>query len=85
MQTSEKNKGQSQGKIQVKVPHQRSPHATKFEGRSQEESERQGRCGPRRRVEIGQEYLRTPRNGQSYLLLTDQRVVSSSAIRNKTQ
>ena len=38
------NKGPSLGKIQVKVPHQRSPCALKFEGRSQEETERQERC-----------------------------------------
>ena len=69
------NKGPSLGKVQVKVPHQRSPYALKFEDRSQEEIERQERW----RVEIGQE-----RNGQSYLLLTYQRMVSSSAIRNKT-
>ena len=31
-------------KIQVKVPHQRSPYAVKFEDRSQEEFERQERC-----------------------------------------
>ena len=32
------------GKISVKVPHQRSPHAVKFEDRSNEETERQQRC-----------------------------------------
>ena len=31
-------------KIQVKVPHQRSPNALKFEDRSQEEIKRQERC-----------------------------------------
>ena len=40
---------------------------------------------PRRRVEIGQEYLQAQRNGQNYLLPTYQRVVSPSAIRNKTR
>ena len=38
------NRGPSLGKMQVKVPHQRSPHAVKFEDRSQEETERQERC-----------------------------------------
>ena len=38
------NKGPSLGKIQVKVLHQRSPHATKIEDRSQEDTERQERC-----------------------------------------
>ena len=36
-------KGPSLGK-NVKVPHQRSPHAMKFEDRSHEETERQQRC-----------------------------------------
>ena len=38
------NEGSSLGKIQVKVPRQRSPYALKFEDRSQEETERQERC-----------------------------------------
>ena len=37
-------KGPSLGKINVKVPHQRSPCAMKFEDRSHEETERQQRC-----------------------------------------
>ena len=37
-------KGPSLGKLQVKVPHQRSPHAMKFEDRSHKETERQQRC-----------------------------------------
>ena len=38
------NKGPSFGKIQVNLPHQRSPHAMKFEDRCQKEIERQERC-----------------------------------------
>ena len=37
-------KGPSLGKIQVKLLHQRSPYAVKFEDRSQEETGRQQRC-----------------------------------------
>ena len=37
-------KGPSLGKINVKVSHQRSPYAVKFEDRSHEETERQQRC-----------------------------------------
>ena len=37
-------KGPSLGKIQVKSPHQRSPHSMKFEDKSHEETERQQRC-----------------------------------------
>ena len=46
-QTSEKKKVRRLGKIQVKIPHQRSPHAVKFEDRSPEEIARpatQERC-----------------------------------------
>ena len=38
------SKGPSLNKIQVKIPHQRSPYAVKLEDRSQEETERQERC-----------------------------------------
>ena len=38
------NKGPSLGKIQVKIPHQPSPYAMKFQDRSQEETERQELC-----------------------------------------
>ena len=38
------NKGPSLGKIEVKIPHQRSLFAMKFEERSQEETERSQRC-----------------------------------------
>ena len=39
-----RNKGPSLGKIQVKLPHQWSPYAFKFEDRSQEETGRYERC-----------------------------------------
>ena len=38
------NKGPSHGKVRVKIPRQRSPHAVKFEIMSHEEIERQERC-----------------------------------------
>ena len=40
----QEKKGPSLGKINVKVPHQKSPYALKFEDRSHEETERQQRC-----------------------------------------
>ena len=61
------NKSPSLGKIQVKISHQRSHHATKFEDRSQEEIERQ-ELRPRRRVETCQEYLSAQRKGQNYII-----------------
>ena len=42
--SSWKKKWPSLGKINVKVPHQRSPYAMKFEDRSHEGTERQQRC-----------------------------------------
>ena len=44
MQTSKKTKVRRLPKIQVKVPHHRSPYAMKFEDRSLEEIEKQERC-----------------------------------------
>ena len=38
------NKGPPLNKIQVKLPHHRSPYAMKFEDRSQKKIERQERC-----------------------------------------
>ena len=83
MQTSERTKGPSLGKIEVNVPHQRSPCALKFEDRSQEETERQEGCAcgdawRLARVSWGSERER------ACLLLTYQRMVSPSAIRNNT-
>ena len=43
-----------------------------------------GAMCPRRRVKTSQEYLKAQKKGQSYLLLTCQRMASPSAIRNKT-
>ena len=40
----QETKGPSLNQIQVKLPHQRSPHATKLEDRSQKKTERQERC-----------------------------------------
>ena len=42
------NTGPSLGKMQVKIPHQRSLYAIKYEDRSQEETERQERCAAAR-------------------------------------
>ena len=44
-------KGPPLGKINVKVPHLRSPYAMKFEERSHEETERHQRCAPRSHCE----------------------------------
>ena len=75
-QTSEKieNKGPSLGKIQVKLPHQRSHHAMKFEDRSHEETERQQRCARSKAwnlaKKIYQGNLQARKGRQSYILFT---------------
>ena len=58
------DKGPSPGKIQVKLPHQRSPYAMKLENRSQEETERQRAMRPRQGMEPCQKYLQAQRKGQ---------------------
>ena len=61
-------KGKSPGKIQVKLPHQRSPYAMKLESRSHEETDRQRAMRPRQSMEPCQKYLQAQRKGQSYIL-----------------
>ena len=71
-------KGPSLGKIQVKLPHQRSPYAMKFEGRSQEETERQQRCARSKAWNLAKNiyklrekdkatFYSPPKNGYSWL------------------
>ena len=62
------DKGPSPGKMQVKLPHQRSPYAMKLENRSQEETERQRAMRPRQGMEPCQKYLQAQRKGQSCIL-----------------
>ena len=47
------NKGPLLGKIQVKLPHQRSLYAMKFEDRAEEETARQQRCAQRKAWNLG--------------------------------
>ena len=50
-------KGPSFGKIQVKIPHQRSPNALKFEDRSPMETVRQERCARGDAWELAKSYI----------------------------
>ena len=50
-------KGPSFGKIQVKIPHQRSPYALKFEDRSPMETVRQERCARGDAWELAKSYI----------------------------
>ena len=54
--------------IQVKLPHQRSLYAVKFEDKSQEEIERQERCSSRRRVETYPGVPFSSKKGKSFIL-----------------
>ena len=69
MLTSEKTKVR---RSKVKVPHQRSPNAMKFEDKSQEETEKQERCARGDASELAKNIFQA------------QRKVSPSAIHNKT-
>ena len=77
------NRGPSLRTIQVKVPHQSSPYALKFEDWSQEETERHQRCARGDAWRLGQEYFEAQRKGQSYFFSHYQRTVSLS-FRNET-
>ena len=78
------NKGPSLGKIQVKVPRERSPYAWKFEDKSQEETEKQERCVRGDAWRLAKNFLKLKEKDKATLLLPYQRMVSPSAIRNKT-
>ena len=62
--------GPSLGKIQVKIPHQRTPNAMKFEDRSPGETARQERCVRGDAWETCQENLSAQTGRQSYILFT---------------
>ena len=71
-------------KIRVKVLHQQSPYAPKFEDGSQQETERQERCVRGDAWRLAKKYPTAQRKTQSYLFLTYRGLVSPRAIRNKT-
>ena len=58
-------KGPSLGKMNVKVPHQRSPHAMKFEDRSHEETERQQRCSRSKAWNLSKNILQAQRKNKA--------------------
>ena len=62
-------KGPSLGKIIVKVPHQRSPYAMKFEGRSHEETERQQRCARSKAWKIAKNIYKLKENDKAIFYL----------------
>ena len=76
--------GPSLGKMQVKVPHQRSLYALKFEDRSQEETERKERCARGDAWRLSRNILKLTEEYKATFFLTYQRMVSPSAIHNKT-
>ena len=66
------------GKIQVKVPHQRSPYAVKFEDRSHEETERQERCAQSKAWDLAKNIYKLKRT-TTYILLACRKVGFPSA------
>ena len=65
----QEKKGPSLGKINVKVPHQRSPHAMKIEDRSQGRDRKTRAMRPKRGVESCQKHLQAQTKRQGYILL----------------
>ena len=63
-------KGPSLGKLNVKVPHQRSPYAMKFEDKSHEETGRQQRCARSKAWNLAKHLLQTQRKRQGCILLS---------------
>ena len=63
------NKGPSLAQMKVRVPHQRSPYALKFEGRSQEETEKQERAARGDAWRLAKK-IEAQRKGQSNFFLT---------------
>ena len=70
------NKGPSLGKFQVKVPHQRSPYAPKFEDRSHEETERPTAMRPKQGVEACQKRLQTQNDKATFHSLSEEWVLA---------
>ena len=58
--------GSSHGVIQIKNPHQRSPHVPTVEDRSQEQTERQKRCSRGDAWRMAKSILKLKEKGQSY-------------------
>ena len=75
-------KGPALGIICPADPCERSPFCAKIRGQFSGWDWKTGAMRPRRRVETCQERSKARRNGQRYLLLTYQRMVSPSAIRD---
>ena len=63
-------KGPSLGKINVKVPYQRSPYATKFEDRSHEETERQQRCARSKAWNLAKKHSQAQGKRQGCILVS---------------
>ena len=79
------NKGPSLNKIQIKLPHQRSPDAVKFEDRFQEETERQERCARGDPWRHAKNIYKLKEKGQSYILFVCRWVDFAGRTHNKTE
>ena len=75
-------KGPSLGKIQVKLLHQRSPYAVKFEDRSQEETGRQQRCA-RSKAWNCQKHFQAQREIQRYIHLARGRMGTPGCVNKR--
>ena len=76
-------KGPSLGKIQIKNPHQRGPHALKFEDRSHEETERQQRCARSKASNLAKKHFQAQRKRQCYILLARGRMGTPGCVNKR--
>ena len=77
--------GPSLVKIQVKIPHQRSPYAMKFEDRSPEETARQERCAREDAWELARNIYKFKKEDKTTFYTTFWRVDFAGRIHNKPQ
>ena len=73
----------SLGKINVKVPHQRSPYAMKFEDRSHEETEIQQRCARGKAWNLAKNT--NSKKKQGYILLARGRMRRPGCVNKRTR
>ena len=78
------NKGTSLGKIQVKLPHQRSPYAMKFEVRCQEKIEIQERCARGDAWRLAKNILKLKETDKATFFSPTNECSFTSPIHNKT-
>ena len=77
------NKGPSLGKINVKVPHQQSPYAMKFEDKSHEETERQQRCARSKAWNLAKNKKKLKKNKAAFCFPAEEWVLLAASTKSR--